>query len=43
MLAVSGVSIDELDRSDPFRYDVVRSHIEKERQRSMAYLKEAIE
>jgi hypothetical protein len=43
ILDVPRVGINELCISEPFNYSVVHSNIEKERQRSMAYLKEAIE
>lgn len=43
VLEAPRVSIDELDRTDGFKYDAVFSNIEREHQRSIKYLKEAIE
>lgn len=42
VLSVPLVSINELDSTDKFTYDTVFEHIEKERQRSIEYLKETI-
>lgn len=42
VLSVPLIPIDGLDRTEPFNYDVIFGKIENERQRSIAYLKEAI-
>ena len=43
LLNVPCVDIDELDRTEDFNYDDIYTNIERERQRSIAYLKDAIE
>ena len=43
LLNVPCVDIDELDRAEDFNYDDIYTNIERERQRSIAYLKDAIE
>ncbi len=42
VLSVPLVEIDELDRTESFKYDSIAQKIEAERQRSIDYLKEAI-
>lgn len=42
VLSAPLVSIDELDSTDKFQYDIVSERIENERKRSIEYLKEAI-